>query len=61
MRMMDDILQPFTNSFVVVYLDEIMIFSQTWEEHLYHIRQVLQTLQQHKLCADLEMWTFGMS
>ena len=54
MRMMEDILQPFTDSFVVVYLDDILIFSQTWEEHLHHIRQVLQTLWQHKLCANLE-------
>ena len=59
MRMMDDILRPFTNSFVVVYLDDIMIFSQIWEEHLHHIRQVLQTLRQHKLCANLEKCTFG--
>ena len=53
MRLMDDILQPFTNSFVVVYLDDILIFSQTSEEQLHHIRQVLQTLRQHKLCANL--------
>eukprot|EP00253_Pinus_taeda_P026488 PITA_26488 len=39
MRLMDDILRPFTNSFVVVYLDDILIFSQSWEEHLHHIRQ----------------------
>ena len=44
MRLMDDILQPFTNSFVVVCLDDILIFSQTWEENLHHIHQVLQTL-----------------
>jgi len=61
MRLMDDILQPFTNSFVVVYLDDILIFSQSWEEHLHHIRQVLQTLRQHKLCANLEKCTFGMT
>jgi hypothetical protein len=61
MRLMDDILRPFTNSFVVVYLDDILIFSQTWEEHLHHIRQVLQTLRKHKLCADLEKFTFGMT
>ena len=30
MRMMDDILRPFTNSFIVVYLDDILIFSQAW-------------------------------
>ena len=39
MRLMDDILRPFTNSFVVVYLDDILIFSQTWEEHLHHIHR----------------------
>eukprot|EP00253_Pinus_taeda_P026603 PITA_26603 len=39
MRLMYDILQPFINSFVVVYLDDILIFSQSWEENLHHIRQ----------------------
>eukprot|EP00253_Pinus_taeda_P005889 PITA_05889 len=41
MRLMDDILQPFTNSFIVVYLDDILIFNQSWEEHLHHILQVV--------------------
>ena len=58
---MDDILQPFTNSFVVVYLDDILIFSQSWEDHLHHIRQVLQTLRQHKQGANLEKCTFSMT
>jgi hypothetical protein len=61
MRLMDDIQRPFTNSFVVVYLDDILIFSQTWEEHLHHIRQVLQTPWQHKLCANLEKCTFSIT
>eukprot|EP00253_Pinus_taeda_P032266 PITA_32266 len=38
MRMMDDILWPFTNAFMVVYLDDILIFKQSWEDHLHHIR-----------------------
>ena len=61
MRLMDEILWPFTNSFVVVYLDDILIFNQSWEEHLHHIWQVLQKLRQHKLCDNLEKCTFGMT
>jgi hypothetical protein len=60
MRMMDDIHRPFTNSFVVVYLDDILIYSRTWEEHLQHIQQVLNTLRQHKLYANLEKCSFGI-
>eukprot|EP00253_Pinus_taeda_P030017 PITA_30017 len=60
-RLMDEILQPFTNSFVVVYLDVILIFNQSWEQHLHQIRQVLQTLRKHKLCANFEKCTFGMT
>jgi hypothetical protein len=37
MRMMDDILQPFNNTFVVVYLDDILIYNKTWAKHLQHI------------------------
>jgi hypothetical protein len=45
MRMMDDILWTFTNNFVVVYLDDILIYNKTWVEHLQHIQQVLHTLR----------------
>jgi hypothetical protein len=54
MRLMDDVLRPFTNSFVVVYLDGILIFNRTWEEHMGHIQQVLRNFQQHKLYANFE-------
>jgi hypothetical protein len=38
MRSMDDVLRPLTNSFVVLYFDDILIFSRTWEEHMRHIQ-----------------------
>ena len=44
MRMMNDVLRPFTDSFVVVYLDYILVFSKIWEEHLQHVEQVLSAL-----------------
>jgi hypothetical protein len=61
MRLMDDLLRPFTKYFVVVYLDDILIFNRTSEEHTGHIQQVLITLQQHKLYANLEKCSFGMN
>jgi hypothetical protein len=54
MRMMDDIMKPFTKYFVVLYLDDILIFNKTWEEHLQHIQQIRSTLWQRKLYASLE-------
>jgi hypothetical protein len=44
----------------VVYLDDILIYNKTWAEHLQHIQQVLHTLRQHKLYANLEKCSFGM-
>ena len=57
---MYDVLTPFNNTFVVVYLDYILIYSKTWAEHLHHIQQVLHTLLLHKLYANLEKCSFGM-
>jgi hypothetical protein len=60
-RLMDDVFKPFNNSFMVVYLDDILIFNRMWEEHMWHIQQVLSTLRQHKLYANLETCSFGMN
>lgn len=54
-------LRPFLNKFVVVYLDDILIYSQTPEEHAEHIRTVLTTLRQNQLFAKLKKCTFGAS
>jgi hypothetical protein len=61
MSLMDDVLKPFTKSFVVLYLDDILIFSRTWDEYMRHIQQVLSTLRKHKLYANLEKCSFGMN
>ena len=61
MRLMDDVLRPFTNYFLVVYLDDILIFNRTWEEHMQHIQWVLSTLWKHKIYANLEKCSFGMN
>ncbi|KAI5350207.1 hypothetical protein L3X38_003098 [Prunus dulcis] len=37
MRLMNEVLRPFIDDFFIVYLDDILIFSVTWEDHLHHI------------------------
>lgn len=48
-RMMNDILRDYVNDFVVVYLDDIMIYSKTKEEHEEHLRKVFAKLKEHSL------------
>ena len=45
MRLMNEMLKEYIGKFVIVYLEDILIFSRTREEHLQHIRKVLEKLQ----------------
>jgi transposase InsO family protein len=58
--LMNDILRPYLDDFVVVYLDDICIYSKTPEEHLEHLEKVLAVLQEHKLYVGLDKCTFGV-
>lgn len=44
MRAMMKIFHPFINKFIIVYFDDILIYSHHYDEHVNHIRQVLQVL-----------------
>ena len=56
--MMTRLLQPHLNKFVVVYLDDILIYSRTEEEHLKHIEIILDILKQNKLYANIDKCKF---
>ena len=43
---------------MIVYLDEILTFSKTKEEHLENVRQVLQRLKEKKLIINLKKFSF---
>eukprot|EP00253_Pinus_taeda_P017366 PITA_17366 len=54
MRLMNEMLKEFIGKFVIVYLDDILIFSRTKGEHLQHVRRVLVKLQQNKLLINFK-------
>ncbi len=58
MRLMHDIFRPLLDQCVIVYLDDILIFSKNEQEHEQHVRQVLQLLRKHKLYAKLSKCSF---
>ena len=48
MSLMNHIMRPFLRKFVVVFLDDILIFSSSWKEHLDHLDTVLCALRDQK-------------
>lgn len=58
MRLMNRVLRTFIGKFVVVYFDNILIYSKTFEELVEHIRCVLAVLREEKLYANKEKCTF---
>jgi hypothetical protein len=58
---MNDIFQEWLDDFVVVYIDDILIYSGSLKEHAEHLRKVFQKLKENKLYAKLEKCEFGVT
>src|SRR6266542_5997713 len=57
--LMTKVLGPYLYDFVIVYLDDIIIFFQTMDEHLQYMRKVLEALRQAELKLKLEKCEFA--
>ena len=57
---MNDIFRDFLDRFVIIYLDDILIYSANPRAHESHVRAVLQRLREHHLYAKLEKCAFDL-
>ena len=57
--LMNHVFQAYLDKFVIVFIDDILVYSRSQEEHANHLRMVLRTLVEHRLYAKFskrEFW-----
>lgn len=57
--LMNHIFQPYLRKFIVVFFDDVLIYSLDWELHLQHLEIVFNILQQQQLFANHKKCLFG--
>ena len=60
MDIMQCIFQPYLDQFVVIFIDDILVYSKSENEHERHLEIVLQTLREHKLYAKFSKCEFWL-
>ena len=56
--LINDTLREYLNDFALAYLDDILIFSKTYNEHVQHVRKVLTKLREKDLPVKLSKYEF---
>jgi hypothetical protein len=57
--LMNDVLGPFLRRFVLVFFDDILIYSSSWSDHLRHVKLVLEAMRTHQLYLKRSKCSFG--
>lgn len=58
---MNEVFRPFLRKSVLVFFDDILVYSKDWKSHLQHLHQVLEILVVHKLFAKFSKCEFGVN
>ncbi|KAL0157229.1 hypothetical protein M9458_048475, partial [Cirrhinus mrigala] len=59
--MINDVFRDMLNKFVIVYIDDILVYSENLQDHIQHVRAVLKRLIQNQLYAKLPKCAFHLS
>ena len=57
---MNSIFKPFLRKFVLVFFDDILIYSRSWKDHVQHVDKVLKLLEEKQLYAKTSKFFFGV-
>lgn len=57
--LMNHVFEPVLRKFLLVFFDDILIYSNTWEDHLLHLDMVFEILRHHQLYLKRSKCTFG--
>ena len=60
MDLMNKVFRPFLDRFVIVFIDDILVYSKSEAEHAKHLRFVLQTLREHQLYTKFSKCEFWL-
>ena len=57
---MNRIFKPFLDHFVIIFINDILMYSKSWKEHEQHLQIVLQTLRDYQLYAKFSKYEFWL-
>ena len=54
MELMNSVFKDYLDRFVIVFIDDILVYSQSETEHEQHLRLVLQRLREHRAICEIQ-------
>ncbi|WMV55133.1 hypothetical protein MTR67_048518 [Solanum verrucosum] len=59
--LMNQFFSPYVRKFILVFFDDMLIYSSSWRDHLLHLEEVFRTLRANKLFAKKSKCAFGLT
>lgn len=57
--LMNSIFHSYLRKFILVFFDDILVYSPNWTKHIEHVRRVFEILRHNELYVKLKKWAFG--